>query len=60
MTFGDTDPEDAYDASDPLAVRLAVLARVAAALDDDPDRREVRRAGLARLLAVIVDQLGAG
>ena len=46
--IGDNDPEDAYDATDPLPVRLEVLARVAGALDDDPDRRDVRRAGLAQ------------
>jgi len=54
--YGDDDPADAYDASDPLHVRLIVLARVAARLDDDPDpdRRARRRTDLARLLSNIV------
>ena len=55
--IGDDDPEDAYDASDPLAVRLTVLARVAATLDDDPARRAHRRDDLRRLLVAIADEL---
>jgi hypothetical protein len=58
--IGDADPEDAYDASDPLRVRLIVLARVAARLDDDPDpdRRARRWTELGRLLANIAAELG--
>ena len=55
--IGDDDPEDAYDASDPLDVRLHVLARVAAALDTDPARRAARRAGLVALLRAIADEI---
>lgn len=57
--IGDNDPEDAYDAEDPVDVRLAVLARVVLSLDleDDPDRAAFRRTDLARLLRRIADEV---
>lgn len=60
--IGDNDPEDAYDASDPLPVRLSVLARVADSLagELDPERLARRRADLARLLSAIAAELGDG
>lgn len=49
-TFRDHDPEDAYDATDPISVRLDVLERVVAALNVDDDRFDARRGDLLRLL----------
>jgi hypothetical protein len=52
--IGDKDPEDAYDAGDPPAVRLAVLERVADALEaGDDGRREVRRVDAMRVVDVL-------
>lgn len=40
----DWEPEDAYDAADPLEARIAVLARIADAVGSDPHtERDVRR-----------------
>lgn len=60
--FGDVDPEDAYDASDPLHVRLLVIAKIVESLDSDPDlpRRTRRRSGVVRLLHTVTDEVGAG
>jgi hypothetical protein len=56
VTFGDADPEDAYDASDRAGDRLDVLHRVVADLEhapaDDP-RRTWRIADTMRLLDTI-------
>ena len=51
-TFGDLDPEDSYDAGDPLRLRVAILRRIVAALRDGPDdgRRDHRRRDALRLL----------
>jgi len=38
VTFGDAEPDDAYDESDSLAEKLVVLGRVLEALRDEPDR----------------------
>ena len=49
--YGDFDPADAYDASDPPPERLRVLERVVAVLEqaaDDPPRR-ARRDDAARV-----------
>ena len=56
VCFGDTDPEDAYDAQDRTADRLDVLHRIVAALEALPatDPRRVWRIGDAlRLLDTI-------
>ena len=52
MTFGDWDPEDGYDADDPPARRLTVIARILDDLAASPDdaRFAVRLAGVRRLL----------
>lgn len=57
--IGDLEPEDAYDASDPLDVRLEVIARVWRARigDDDEARRHRRFLEVRRLLDNIVDEL---
>lgn len=59
-TFGDDDPEDGYDVTDPLELRLAVLERVVAALDtDDPARAAVRLSFLRRATSVARADAGA-
>lgn len=52
MTIGDKDPEDAYDAGDPIAVRLDVLTRAVTQLRASPGdaRRRVRRDDLIRVI----------
>jgi hypothetical protein len=56
--FGDFDPEDAYDAGDPLRLRVAVLRRIVEHLRDEPDpaRRERRRLDALRLLDNLDDE----
>lgn len=58
--IGDADPEDAYDAGDPIPTRLALLARIVLVLEQDPvaDRRVRRRRDAVRLLRAIADELG--
>ena len=60
--YGDLDREDAYDAHDPIPVRLAVLVRVLHAIEAEPDaaRAERRRIEVARLLRRIADELTDG
>ncbi len=62
--IGDNDLEDAYDAGDPIPVRLHLLARIVAALDtdDDPDleRHHFRRAEVVRLMRRIADEVANG
>ena len=62
VSFGDFDPEDAYDAADPIPVRLALLARIAVAIAADPDldRAARRRLGLVLLLRTIADEVASG
>ena len=55
--IGDADPEDGYDAGDPLPERLRVIALIAAAYRDDPARVAVRRANLVRLIRQVADDL---
>lgn len=61
-TFGDFDPEDEYDASDPIPTRLFVIGQIIEALDRDPDaaRRARRRAAVVRLLAALTAEVVAG
>ena len=55
----DVEPEDAYDASDRLEERLAVIVRILQArdADTDPQRRSRRTAELQRLLDNIAGEL---
>jgi hypothetical protein len=57
--FGDKDPEDAYDAGDPLDLRLAVIERTVTALRDAPadSRRRTRRDDLIRVLLALDHEL---
>lgn len=57
--IGDSDPEDSYDAGDPVAVRLAVIIRVLAAIAVEPDaeRAERRRRNVRRLLLNIAEEV---
>lgn len=49
--FRDFDPEDVYDATDPISDRLEVLERIVEHLRDNRDERfEGRRDDLRRLL----------
>ena len=59
--FGDLDPEDAYDASDPIPTRLFVIGQIIDALEREPDprRRQVRRDGAARLLTALAYEVVA-
>lgn len=60
-TFGDFDPEDEYDATDPIPVRLVVISRIVAALDTEPDelRRALRRTLTGALIRRLADDLEA-
>ena len=60
--FGDVDPEDAYDASDPIPTRLFIIGEIIVALEREPDRerRKVRRAEVVRLLAALTAEVVAG
>lgn len=58
--FGDADPEDAYDAGDPIDVRLRVIAAAVAAAVADPTPRAVhRRHDLSRLCRALALELAA-
>ena len=59
--FGDADPEDAYDATDPIPTRLFIIGQIIDALDREPDpaRRQVRRAEVVRLLAALTAEVVA-
>ena len=52
MTYADKDPEDVYDATDPVPVRLDVLEAIVADLERraDPFRHEARRVDALRLV----------
>lgn len=57
MNFSDKDPEDSYDAGDPLDVRLAVLERIVDALRDQRDERfHARRADALRVILNLLDE----
>lgn len=51
IDYGDADPEDAYDAGDPIPVRLDVLERIVASLRANRDDRfDARRRDAVRLI----------
>ena len=55
--IGDKDVEDAYDAGDPLDVRIAVLQRVVDSLRDDRSERfHARRADALRVIGNVLDE----
>ena len=60
--IGDKDPEDAYDAGDPVEVRLDVLERIVEDLRDgipDPTRFDARRVDALRLVVNLEAHAGA-
>lgn len=63
MVIGDADPEDVYDATDPIPVRLAVIGLVVAAVllerGTAPARAERRRADAIRVLRNVLADLQA-
>lgn len=50
--FGDFDPEDEYDASDPIPTRLFVIGQIIMSLDANMEdtRQKKRRVNVVRLL----------
>ena len=60
--IGDHDPEDEYDASDPIQVRLFVIAKIVQSLDQDKDlsRRASRRRNVGRLLRQVAEDMTSG
>lgn len=55
--IGDKDPEDAYDAGDPIDVRLTVLERILDSLRDDRDERHhARRADALRVISIVLEE----
>ena len=56
--IGDTEPEDLYDARDPLAIRLAVIVGIINAATANETTRARRLVLVARLLHEIVEELG--
>ena len=56
--FNDKDPEDAYDAGDPLDVRIAVLQRIVDSLRHHRDERtDARRDDALRVVLVLLNEL---
>ncbi len=58
--IGDADPEDAYDAGDPVDVRLALIAWAIESARTDALRGYLRRLGIARLLRDIAREVEHG
>ena len=56
-TFGDADVEDGYDASDPIDVRLLIIAKAIIDSRSDPVYGFARRTEIARLLRNIVAEV---
>jgi hypothetical protein len=50
--FGDFDPEDAWDDTDPVERKIAMLDKIAHSINGDPDetRRSARHVNAERLL----------
>ena len=59
--FGDVDPEDAYDASDPIPTRLFVIGQIIDALEREPDpaRRRPPPRRVVRLLSALTAEVVA-
>ena len=60
MTFGDYDPDDAWQADDPVPVLLAVLGRRVLWLLDHRDQLDDRLLSIAADLARLRDRLVNG
>ncbi len=58
MSIDDTEPEDLYDASDPLPIRLALIVGIINAATAQEATRARRLLLVARLLHDIVSELG--
>jgi hypothetical protein len=59
--FGDFDPEDEWDDSDPLEVKLRILAKIVESIRDTEqslERKQARKENALRLLAKLSDKLG--
>ena len=58
-TYNDFDPEDGYDAGDPIGERIATLIEIVEAIRDDPDdeRRALRRLDALRVVDAFRDEL---
>ena len=55
--FGDFDPEDEYDEVDPFSVRLDILERILASLQEQRDERfEVRLVAALRIIKRMIDE----
>lgn len=54
-SFGDFQPEDAYDADDPRPIRLALIKRILDSLTADDTER---LADVARVLAILAGEGG--
>ena len=53
--FGDVDPEDEFDESDPFSVRLEILERILESLQDQRDERfKVRLEAALRVIGRMV------
>lgn len=55
--YGDSDPEDAWDESDPPDVKLDVLKRIVESIKANPDHRQQGRRKDAARLAVKMNDL---
>jgi len=56
----DTEPEDLYDKSDPIPIRLAVIVGIVNAATANETTRARRLLLVARLLHEVVEELGDG
>jgi hypothetical protein len=56
----DTEPEDLYDASDPIPIRLALIVGIINAATANEPTRARRLVLVARLLHEIVEELNGG
>ncbi len=54
----DTEPEDLYDASDPVPIRLAVIVGIVNAATANETTRARRLLLVARLLHEVVEEMG--
>ena len=60
MSIDDTEPEDLYDATDPIPIRLAIIVGIVNAATAQEATRARRLLLVARLLHEIVSELDDG